>query len=72
MKGGGTEVAVERLRQSLYPEFVLRCGWIRCEGSKVTPGFESEMQEVTGAGTHFDPHSTEPAPHPHTGDAEEH
>lgn len=38
----------------------------------MTPGFESEMQEVTGAGTHIDPHSTEPVPHPHTGDAEEH
>lgn len=30
------------------------------EGSKVTPGSESEMQEVTGAGTHFDPHEVEP------------
>lgn len=72
MKGGGTEAAVERLRQSLYPEFVLRCGRIRRERSKVTPGFESEMQEVTEAGTHSDPHSTEPVLYPCTGDAEEH
>lgn len=41
-KGGWTDV---------HPE----CSGSTREGSKVTPGFESALQEVTRPGTHFDP-----------------
>lgn len=52
VKGGWTEVALERMRHGLDPE----CTGSTREGSKVTPGFESELQEVTRSGSHSDPH----------------
>lgn len=42
VKGGWTEVARERMRHGLDPE----CTGSTREGSKVMPGFESELQEV--------------------------